>query len=58
MRTAILWTFLFIAKVCFGQTGFTFNNGGTDQVHYYSSFQCENINDKIILDFGHSGLPS
>lgn len=43
-------TFLFITKVCFGQTGFTFNKGGTDQVHYYSSFQYENVNDIIIIN--------
>jgi|GEM_PF-1169172 len=32
MRTATIFTLLLITKVCFGQTDFTFNNGGTDQV--------------------------
>ncbi len=49
MRIVTILTFLFITKVCCGQTGFTFNNGGTDQIHYYSSLQYENINDKIII---------
>lgn len=49
MRTAAILTLLFITNVCCGQTGFTLNNGGTDQVHYYSALQCENINDKIII---------
>ncbi len=49
MRIVIILTLLFITKVCCGQTGFTFNNGGTDQVHYYASLQCENINYKIII---------
>lgn len=49
MRIVTILTFLFITNVCCGQTDFTFNNGGTDQVHYYSTLQYENINDKIIV---------
>ncbi|MDX2133353.1 MAG: retropepsin-like aspartic protease [Saprospiraceae bacterium] len=49
MRTATIFTLLLITKICFGQTDFTFNNGGTDQANYYASFPYENINDKIII---------
>lgn len=49
MRIVTLLTFLFITEVCPGQTDFTFNSGGTEQAHYYSSLQYENINDKIII---------
>lgn len=50
MRILTALIFLFIARICFGQTNFTFNNGGADQVHYYSSFQYENSNDLIIIN--------
>lgn len=44
-----LLVFLFLTSVVFGQTNFTFNSGGTEQVNYFTTLPYEKVNDKIII---------
>ena len=39
----------FLTHVCLGQTSFSFNEGGSTQIDYFSSIPYENINGKVIL---------
>lgn len=39
-----------IIHLCFGQTEFTFNQGGTKQTNYFSVISYENIRGKIIVE--------
>lgn len=45
----IFFIFLKSVQVCFGQTPFSFNQGGTKEATYFTSFSYENVQGKVIL---------
>jgi hypothetical protein len=56
MKKAIaILSLLFLTQVCWGQTSFSFNEGGSTQNDYFSSIPYENINGKIILNVNIKG---
>lgn len=51
MKSVIaIFSLLILTQICFGQTTFSLNEGGSNQTDYFSSISYENINGKIILN--------
>lgn len=56
MKKAIAFlSLLYLTQVCWGQTSFSFNEGGSTKIDYFSSIPYENINGKIILNVNIKG---
>ncbi len=48
-KIIVVFSLLVLTQICFGQTGFSFNQGGSNPIDYFSTIPYENINDKIIV---------